>query len=207
MPNCIKYRKTQSKLGCYLSRMSANDTSIYPGISNDKIDNLPDLPLNWVNYPFNNLNGDHLLKMMMHTNSSLQANIDKFVAKVTSLETQNIIMETKVQKSNIIDKQENEIDLLKKIVLSQQKFCEETPRKNLIISGVSTGNIILSDKELTNPEEKVDAILSSIGINLNNVLFKIQPFTTGVGKSTHSVKLIVDVEEKPKNSQRSETSA
>ena len=109
MPNCIK--KTQSKLnegclckGCYLSRMSANDTSIYPGVSNDQIDNLPDLPLNWVNGPFNNLNGGHLLKMMMHANSSLQATIDKFVAKVTSLETQNIIMETKVQKlSDTVD--------------------------------------------------------------------------------------------------------
>ena len=125
------------------------------GVSNDQIDTLPELPLNWTNEPFNNLKGGHLLKMMMHANSSLQSNMDKFAAMVTSLEKGNTIIETKVQKlndavnekSNIIDRQESEIDLLKKVVLSQQKFCEETQRKNLsknlIISGLNWKNCLL----------------------------------------------------------------
>ena len=202
MPNCIKCKKTQSKLydgslckGCYSSSLSSNDISIYPGVSNDQIDTLSELPLNWINEPFNNLKGGHLLKMTMHANGSLQSNMDKFAAMVTSLKKQNTIIETKVQKlndvnekSNIVDRQESEIDLLKKVVLSQQKFCEETQRKNLsknlIISGVSTGSIVYCDKELVAPEEKVDAILSSIGIPLNNDQLEIHPFTPSEGKST-----------------------
>ena len=59
---------------------------------------------------------------------------------------------------------------------------------------VSTGRIVYCDKELVTPEEKVGAILSSIGIPLNNDQLKIHPFTPSEGKSTHSVKLVVDIE-------------
>ena len=95
--------------------------------------------------------------------------------------------------------------MLKRIVLSQQTFCEQVQRnnlaKNLVISGIPTGNLKYENVELCTTLQKVQAILSAIHaihapVDIENS--SLYSFTTAQGKSTHTVKLTLDIESKKK---------
>ena len=92
-------------------------------------------------------------------------------------------------------KKGEELKLMKRVILSQQTFCEETQRrnlaKNLIVSGISNGKISYH-KELIETKDKVINILSSINIPLTEDQYKVHAFKSFEGKHTHTAKLIVE---------------
>ena len=101
-----------------------------------------------------------------------------------------------------MNKQATEIDMLKRIVLSQQTFCEQIQRnnlaKNLVISGIPTGNLKYDNVELCTPLEKVQAILTAIHAPVGIDNSSLYSCSAGQGKSTHTVKLTLDIENKKK---------
>ena len=92
--------------------------------------------------------------------------------------------------------------MLKRIVLSQQTFCEQVQRnnlaKNLVISGIPTGNLKYENVELCTTLQKVQAILSAIHAPVDIENSSLYSFATAQGKSTHTVKLTLDIESKKK---------
>ena len=200
MPACSRCNKTQSRLNegllckdCFSK--SAAVTS----------PNMPELPDNWISEPCSNLSGGELLQIVKQAIKPLQDQINMYISKVVKVEDKCNIAEAKIEqlqedvseKAVMINKQSEDIESLKKIVLAQQIFCEKTQRnnlaKNLIITGISTENFSYDDQELVTHEEKLNAIFTDIGLSINPEHYELYAFPPGEGRNTHSIKITVNL--------------
>ena len=135
-------RSTKGDLcgACYRSRnsspLSQASDGLYNNLTEEEIQNLPDLRLNWINEPSQNLTGGHWLKIITQANNALLSKIsvlsdlvDELHGGITANKTQCSKNE-KTIKQNVqkIDMQVKEISTLKTVILNQQLFIESSQR-------------------------------------------------------------------------------
>ena len=210
MPSCVVCSKVQSRLNdgslckeCYSVNATNNDTTVYPGLSREQIDNLPNLPDNWMNEPVQNLNGGHLLKILLNAHNAVNDKIKKINNTLTSLEVTNSRQDTEIEKLNDtadengrqLKAQGETISTLKKVILNQQEFLEKLQRdhlaKNVIISGIPNYDMTFRENTLSNTVEKVDAILNVIGVPMEENEYKLITLLAPKSRDTYTVKLII----------------
>ena len=206
MPSCVVCGKTQSRLndGQRCKECFSNNGK-YPNNNDASTDSLSALSPNWINEPFTNLKGGHLFQIIEQAVKPLDVKLNECISKLTSLEGRLLTVETRIQKAeddikeytNDFVAKSSGIELLKKISLSQQKLCENIQRnnlaKNIIISGIPVDDMTHNDVALTTADEKIVAILQSIGVSLEQQEYEFYSFPPGVGRNTHSAKLAVDL--------------
>ena len=96
MPQCQSCGKMQSKLNngdlcraCFIQRnakVEIGNNQTYYGLTEQEIDALPELPNAWINKPFDNLTGGHLLKIIMMVNTSINQKIDALNNRIDVME-------------------------------------------------------------------------------------------------------------------------
>ena len=93
-----------------------------------------------------------------------------------------------------LDEQDNEINTLKKVILQQQIFMESTLRsklaKNMMITGIPIEDVVWNEQTISDNNENVMAILSSIDISLNEDAYELKLFDSDNERPTFSAKLI-----------------
>ena len=154
MSYCILCKKSQSKLNvgdlckhCFNNRAVKDSERILLGLTTEQLNNLPELPQNWINEPFQNLTGGHLLRIMMQTNKTITEKLDKMSERIETLEIKNLQREVEIQKnmetitsnSDNIEMMQNDVNTLKKGMLQQQIFLENIQRGNLAKNVMITG--------------------------------------------------------------------
>ena len=202
MPYCILCKKSQSKLN-EGDRAVKDSESILLGVTTEQLNNLPELPQNWINEPFQNLTGGHLLRIMLQTNKTITEILDKMSERIETLEIKNLQREVEIQKnmetitsnSDNIEMMQNDVNTLKKGMLQQQIFLENIQRgnlgKNVMITGIPCKDVIHQGQVLSDTKEKVNAILNEIGITLNENEYQIITFNVDDDKPTCFAKVIL----------------
>ena len=129
MGKCSLCPKTQSRLypdglckGCHKKKSDSGNDDMFLGLTGGQLNDLPELPQNWLNEPFHNLTGGHLLNIIMQANSLLLLKINEIDKTIKDIKNDIEINGAKSQKNtesiktNLerIDKQENETIVLKK---------------------------------------------------------------------------------------------
>ena len=114
-------------------------------VSVKKLEKLPALSENWLTESSSNLSGGQLLKIITHANNALFTEIRRLNSVVGKLKGDI--------DSSQIEKQSNEIENLKKVILNQQTFIEASQRKqlanNCIISGIPNDDIVWGKRTIT----------------------------------------------------------
>ena len=209
MPACQVCGKSQSKLNrgvlcreCHESRNDENSNDPLFGLTDQELNDLPELPDDWITKPFQHLTGGHLLKITMMANSAINTKIDKLNKRMDTLETswQTNITAIDKNKDTIAENERRlaEIDgtltNVKKTLLNQQNFMEQVQRthlaRNVMITGVPNDNLAINDSVLTNTDEKVLAILNQLDDGINDSDYELKTFEPPEGRTTHSVKVI-----------------
>ena len=170
----------------------------------EELENLPDLPENWFTEPIQNLNGGHILKILLLGNKTQNTNVELLTARVTELEDANKISDPKIEantasaktNSEQITELEKTITTLKKTLVNQQEYIEQLQRrdlaKNAMITGIPNEPLDRNGDQLDDPEEKVKAILNELNPDLTTQDYSIRlfdPFTRLNGSITHSAKV------------------
>ena len=165
---------------------------------------LPELPPNWLNEPIQNLNGGHILKLILLGNNSQNAKIEDVSSRVEELENskaiQDPIIASNTESANAntekIEGLEKTIVMLKKVIVNQQKYMEQLQRSqlanNMMISGIPDTPLVLEDAEKNTTEEKVEAILHELNHDLSADDYTVKifdPYTKLDGTITHSAKV------------------
>ena len=216
MPACRNEAcgKVQSKLNdgdlcriCFDQRKSQatiEREKLICGFTEQQIAAIPDLPDNWINATFNDLTGGHLLKIIMMASTSTNQRIDRLTNRIDELErslnTNIAIIEKHKdeinENSTRIAEAEKDIGMLKKTILNQQSFIEQTQRnsmiKNLMISGIPNVDMKIDNINCTDANQKVLGILSKIDDTITERDYQLQIFEPAEGKVTHSVKVIMN---------------
>lgn len=148
---------------------------IIPGISSEEFDTLPELPDNWLNEPIQNLNGGHILKILMLGNSTQARKMDDIISRVEALEKSNndtvapLTSRIKLLEKGLNEKTEK-INTLTSIIINMQKSINmidfEERSTNIIISGLKETDITIQTDTDTNllkdDASKVKHILDTI---------------------------------------------
>ena len=123
MGKCSLCPKTQSRLhtdglckGCHEKKSVTENDDMFLGLTARQLNDLPELPSNWINEPFQNLTGGHLLNIIMKANNVLLVKIDEINKTIKDVKKDIETNGAKSQKNtesieaNLerIDKQENE---------------------------------------------------------------------------------------------------
>ena len=180
MPVCNTCRNTYTRVDnngiCHVCRMNVDgNTSNETIIADITTDDLPELPTNWLNEPINNLNGGHILKILLLGNTAQSRKLDDVVMRVETLERDSTPMANRVKllEKDLQEKSER-IDTLESIIINMQKSINmidfDERATNVMISGLSEGEIIVPGDENTNlkdDDEKVKNILDAIDTNVN----------------------------------------
>ena len=181
-----------------ITQSNDNDGDLFPGLSVQDANNLPELPTNWLDEPIQNLNGGHILKILLLSNSSINT-------RLAALENHNKIKdetikrfeETITSNESKITSLENEISTLKKGIVNQQLHQEQTQRNqlanNLMITGIPDNPLFVDDVSVNEVEEKIYAILQELNADIDTTDYTVKlfdPYTTSDGTVTHSTKLI-----------------
>ena len=186
MPVCIHCSNTFTRVdnngSCRVCRDAVlGNEPIVPGISNEEFNNITELPNNWINEPLQNLNGGHILKIMMLGSATQNTKIDDVISRVEVLEKSSndvvipLVTQVKLLEKELQDKTEK-IDTLTNIIINMQKSINmidfEERSTNIMISGLSETNITVgSDPEtsliLKTDVEKVKHVLDVIDADVN----------------------------------------
>ena len=187
----------------------AHNSSL-PVLNNEDTANLPDLPPDWVTQPVQNLNGGHILKILLMGNNAINQKIDELSDRIDLLETDLGVKDATITKQDEsitanegkITALEEQIVTLKKTIVNQQKFMEQMQRnnlaKNIMITGVPDTALVIAGAEYNTPEEKIHAIIKELNpaVSPNNYKIKMfDPFTAINGTVTHCAKVIMDTVE------------
>ena len=179
----------------------------------EQFEELPDLPDDWFTEPIQNLNGGHILKILMLGNQAQNTKVEQLTARVTQLEKANELSDPKIAantdsskgNSEKIEVLEKTIVSLKKTIVNQQEYLEQLQRNNLaknaMITGIPNVPLIRDDNSVDEPEDKVKAILNELNPDLTNQDYTIRmfdPFTKIDGTITHSAKITFKSIEKKK---------
>ena len=171
------------------------------GISIEDIDKFTELPPNWIHEPIHSLTGGQLLKVLVNALNGVDNKLD---LKFAELDANYLKLETTIKKlsddmkgkEEKLSTQSAEINTLKKVVCNQQLFLEKLQRKdlanNLIINGLPITDITLGDTLIAEPDDKVNAVLSIIGVPLSKDNYILTKFPLVEGRDTFSVKLTID---------------
>ena len=200
--DCYRNRNnTQSSQASQGNTSSVED--LYAGfISVEQIQNLPELPTNWVNEPSHRLSGGHLLKIITQANNMLLSQISTLHEVVSNLQDEVSTHKIKCGKNeeklnqNVeqIDKQDKEINTLKTVILNQQLFIEKSQRvllaKNLMITGIPRNDVEWGENRYTDKKEKVEAVLEAIEANLTEDSYELKVFDADTDRPTFAAKLI-----------------
>ena len=212
MAKCKKCQRQLSKFNkvglckaCYQNRnnqnnnnsngiVSSNVLSI-PSVIDDQINDLQELPLNWFDVPIQDLNGGHLLKIILHANNSLIFRVSMLDERITVLE------ESLANNEELIASQETEVVQLKKGIVNQQSFLEQIQCNNLIknvmITGIPNNNVIIGNAHYSDTKEKIDGILRRIDVVLDYDDYELRTFEISDERTTHAAKMIFkDIETK-----------
>ena len=208
MPTCTSCKETFTRVDnngiCRGCRTGDTDMSIISEELEEEFQNLPDLPENWFNEPIQNLNGGHILKILLLGNNKQSRNVEQLSERVSELENTNKINEpritanTEIARTNgeKIEELERTITSMKKTIVNQQEFLEQLQRNNLaknaMITGIPDTPLIINNNSIDEPEEKVKAILNELNPNLRNQDYSIRvfdPFTKHDGSITRSAKV------------------
>ena len=208
MPTCTSCKETFTRVDnngiCRGCRTGDTDMSIISEELEEEFQNLPDLPENWFNEPIQNLNGGHILKILLLGNNKQSRNVEQLSERVSELENTNKINEpritanTEIARTNgeKIEELERTITSMKKTIVNQQEFLEQLQRNNLaknaMITGIPDTPLIINNNSIDEPEEKVKAILNELNPNLRNQDYSIRvfdSFTKHDGSITRSAKV------------------
>ncbi len=208
MPACNSCKGTFTKVDkhglCRGCRVPDKDLSIIAEGLEEEFENLPELPDNWFNEPIQNLNGGHILKILLLGNNKQSLKVEQLTERVSELENSNAVNEPRITanteivttNSEKIEELERTITSLKKTMVNQQEFLEQLQRNNLaknaMITGIPNDPLILDDNPVDDPEEKAKAILKELNPNLRDQDYSIRvfdPFTRHDGTITHSAKV------------------
>ncbi len=221
MPACKLCKKMQSKLNsgslcraCFEQQNEENktdDDQLLLGFTEQEINGLPELPNDWINEPFRNLMGGHLLKIILMANNTINQKIDKLNNRIATLENSLKVNTVAIEKNkdeidnNVqgLSEVENTTAIIKKTLINQQIFIEQVQRnnlvKNLMISGISNENMLINGNELVDTNQKVIVILKQLDDSLNENDYELKKFDPPDGKETHLVKIIMnDIDKKKK---------
>ena len=207
MPTCTTCKETFTRVDnngiCKGCRTSA-DMSIISEDFEEELENLPELPDNWFTEPIQNLNGGHILKILLLGNRKQERKFDKLSERVSLLENTDAINEpritanTEMARTNgeKIEELEKTISSMKKTIVNQQEFLEQLQRNNLaknaMVTGIPNDPLIVGNNSVDDPKEKVIAILNELNPNLNEheySIYMFDPFTRHDGTITHSAKV------------------
>ena len=214
--NCNKELSRSNKGGlCQLCR-STNRANIpasqlavvndgpFTNLTEEQLKKLPELPNNWIDEPVHNLTGGHLLKIITQANNVLLSKISLLDEQVESLKCDITLNSEQCKKheetiktnTDKIESQNQEINTLKKVILNQQIFMEESQRRNrannLMITGIPTGDILYGNNRISENNGKVKAILEVINVSLEEDCYRMNVFNSSPDRPTYSVKLIFD---------------
>ena len=188
---------------------AAGNTDI-PGLPADMVENLPELPENWVNEPLATLNGGHILKIILLGNDAINNKLIALGARVDALEQSIELKDQKITKNAEtvasaearIVALEKDNATLKKVILNQQTFVEQTQRSNLarnaMITGIPDTPLTIEGFVMNTTEEKVHGILDELNPDIKSEHYVIKvfdPFTNARGVITHSAKIIFKTQE------------
>ena len=170
----------------------------------EEFENLPDLPDNWFTEPIQNLNGGHILKILLLGNNKQKVEIDQLNNRVLELENHTHVQNPKVTANTEhstangakIEELEKTVATLKKVIVNQQEYMEQLQRNNLaknaMITGIPNGPLVLNGNPVNDPEEKVKAIVNELNPDLNDQDYSVRmfdPFTKHDGTVTLSAKI------------------
>ena len=100
MPTCTSCKETFTRVDnngiCRGCRTGDTDMSIISEELEEEFQNLPDLPENWFNEPIQNLNGGHILKILLLGNNKQSRNVEQLSERVSELENTNKINEPRI---------------------------------------------------------------------------------------------------------------
>ena len=100
MPVCNSCKETFTPVGnngiCRGCRTGDTDLSLITEELEEEFENLPDLPDNWFNEPIQNLNGGHILKILLLGNNKQNTKVEQLTDRVTELENSNGIRDPKI---------------------------------------------------------------------------------------------------------------
>ena len=219
MGKCSLCPKSQSKLHPDGLCKSCHEKKLYPegktdtlfGLSEEQLEDLPELPSNWVSEPFHNLTGGHLLNIIMHANNILLTKIDEINDSVRDIKMELAANKATGQKNTEsilanmerIERQENETNTMKKVIVNQQLFLERNQRErlasNLMITGIAKDGITIGGKILNETSEKVTALLHHIKAPVDQQQYTMHEFEGNSENTTIAVKLtFTDIETKKK---------
>ena len=159
------------------------DVDIVPGLSKEEFDALPGLPDNWVHEPMHNLNGGHILKILLLGNGSITNRLEALEAdsKIKG-ETIKKNEETIATNENKIASLSAEIVTLKKVIVNQQVFLEQIQRtklaNNLMITGIpDTPLEVEGAQPIAETEEKVHSVLKELNpaVAVNDYTVHLHP--------------------------------
>ena len=127
MTLCINCNKTLAKgtrgnqcRGCYEKKRSdtdgnaignkatSNSEALFPDVTAEQLNSLPELPNNWIGESFQNLTGGHLLKIMMHANSVLIEQINVMKGTIATLRAATTSNLSQCNKANDLIKANDE---------------------------------------------------------------------------------------------------
>ena len=210
MVNCVKCNRGQSKLNpgnlcknCYANPATSSGIGS-DIISEDIIQNLPTLPEEWYEKDITELNTGHLVRIMMGLFQPMKMEIKALGEKVSHLETGIEEVQTCSTKNSekmaeleeVVKEQDNEIKLLKKVILNQQVFMENTHKRelmrNVIITGIPNAPMEIAEASYGNSEEKIALILSEIDENICSNMYSMHAFPAAENRETHVCRVTFD---------------
>ena len=217
MPTCNSCKSTFTKVDkhgvCRGCRNPDRDLSLIAEGLDKEFENLPELPENWFDEPIQNLNGGHILKILLLGNNKQSIKVEQLTERVSEIENTNAVNEPRITantemartNSEKIEELEKTITSLKKTMVNQQEFLEQLQRNNLaknaMITGIPNNPLILDNNPVDDPKEKVKAILNELNTDLSDQDYSIRvfdPFTRHDGTITHSAKVTFHSIEKKK---------
>ena len=194
-----KYNKGGLCKACYQNRNnlnSNNDNAAFvssngltiPGVTEDQLNDLQDLPLNWFDVSIQDLNGGHLLKIILHANNSLKTHVPQLDERIRDLE------ETQANNEELIATQGAEVEQLKKVIVNQQSFLEQIQRnnlaKNVMITGIPNNDVIIGNVQYSETKEKIDGILRQIDVVIEDDDYELKTFEISDQRTTHVARMI-----------------